>query len=97
VPIAPAQHEFDETKERFGTTNNTVNRMLIDLPAISLVLSIGAVLSPVFYGYLIFKMSDRFTTKSEFADYKIRADSDRQELKSGLIEINHDIKTLLQK
>lgn len=66
--------------------------MLENIPTI---LAIGAVVSPIFYGFLIFKMSDRFITRTEFQDFKTASTTDRAEMKTDIKEIKGDIKELI--
>lgn len=66
-------------------------------PIVTAILAIGSVISPVFFGYLIFKLSDRFVSRIDFQDYKTLATKQRDEMNDDMHEMREDIKTLLTK
>jgi len=54
---------------------------------VTLVLSIGTIVGPVVFGYILFRMTAYFVTKQQFEDYKILAQTERQFAHESLVRI----------
>jgi len=64
------------------------------MPVVTVILSIAALIGPVIFGFVLWKMQAVFVSKETFADYKNRAEEERREMKTALISIsksNNDI------
>ena len=64
---------------------------------VTMILALGTVIGPLFFGYLVFKLTQIFVTKTEFMEYKVRADGDRREMNEQLSRIGIDVTELLQR
>ena len=64
---------------------------------ISVLLAIGCAVSPIFFGYVMFKMGKVFLTKNEFDAYKEMANRDHLNITERLSTIERNTTTLLQR
>ncbi len=64
---------------------------------ITLILSIGSVISPILFGYLIWKMSQIFVSKEEFTNYKQSVAKEQDVINERLKKIEENTIELLQR
>ena len=57
------------------------------LETVTTILSIGTVVVPILFGYILFRMTSYFVTKQQFEDYKVLAHTERQYAHESLLRI----------
>lgn len=67
-----------------------------DLGQITTILSIGTIVSPIIFGFAMWKMTRFFVSKEEFNTYKDQASNDRSEARRQLERIADNVNRLLQ-
>lgn len=65
--------------------------------AVTIILAIGSVASPIIYGYVLWKMSEVFVSKTEFQDFKTTVEKKENATGETLKEINKNMIELLQR
>ena len=68
-----------------------------ELKTISVVLAIGSVLSPILFGFILWKVSQVFVSKTSFEEYKAQTSRDFGRIEVSLNEITHSTTELLQR
>jgi len=64
---------------------------------IVVILAIGGAITPMFFGFIYWKMSQMFVSKNDFDSFKIEQQTKHTENKEILHDINTDIKEILKK
>lgn len=67
------------------------------LNAVVIILSIGSIVCPILFGYIIWKMSQIFVTKDEFQTYKVTMEKENATYNQKLENIDNNILELLQR
>lgn len=62
---------------------------------VEIILAIGAVLSPLILGYVVWKLSTYFVSKEVFSSFQAQMQAQHSENKATFTTIENDIKTLL--
>lgn len=62
-----------------------------------MILAVGSVLSPLVFGYVMWRMSQIFVSKSEFNELKLDIERRESEINNSLTRINDNITELLQR
>ena len=62
-----------------------------------IILSIGAIVSPVIFGFSLWKMSQIFVTRESFNAFRDRANSERKEIETKLDRLEGHVLELLQR
>ena len=60
---------------------------MTSIETVTTILSVGTVLVPILFGYILFRMTSYFVTKQQFEDYKILAQTERQFAHESLVRI----------
>ena len=68
-----------------------------ELKIVSLILSIGSVVSPVLFGFILWKMSQVFVSKTEFNEYKSGNTRELEKIEESLGDIARSTQELLQR
>jgi hypothetical protein len=68
-----------------------------ELQLISLVLSIGTVVSPVLFGFTLWKMSQYFVNKASFDDHRRQMEVERATIMERVGRIDANVIDLLQR
>lgn len=56
---------------------------------ISLVLAVGAIITPIFFGFILYKLSQVFVTKTDFNQFKVDQEKNFNEFKAEQ-DVKHD-------
>jgi hypothetical protein len=67
------------------------------LNVVVVILSISAAVLPILFGYVVFRMSQVFVSKSEFLAYQQTLDKDNISLRKQIDEIDRNTIELLQR
>lgn len=67
------------------------------LSLLTLILGVGTAISPVVFGYILWRMSREFVTKEQFEEFKRDRHEAAVELNDRLKSMEADIKTLLRR
>jgi biopolymer transport protein ExbB/TolQ len=67
------------------------------MPAVTLVLSLAALIGPLVFGFAVWKMSQIFVSKESFEDFKHSSTNERGELRKQLQELSRDMIELLER
>lgn len=62
---------------------------------ITVILAIGAVVGPILFGFILWKMSNIFVTGREFDQYKSSSANDRSEMRRTLITIETNMAVVM--
>ena len=76
-----------------------MNTTAIDenLKLVSVILSIGTIICPIVFGYVLWKMNSLFVSKEEFIAFKNERSKEQDEMKLVLYKLQADISELLQR
>lgn len=64
---------------------------------VTILLSVGTIVTPVIFGFAMWKMTQVFVTKEQFTEYKAQAERERHEMYRQLERIENNITELLQR
>lgn len=64
---------------------------------IMVILSVGATACPIFFGFVLWRMSQVFVTRNEMAELKDQLANERKEMSRKLDHINDTMTELLQR
>ena len=68
-----------------------------DVSVVTVILSISTAVLPILFGYVVYRMSQIFITKSEFLAYQQNFEKDANALKEEIDEIKRNTLELLQR
>lgn len=61
------------------------------LNIVVVISSVGTLIGPIIFGFVIFKMLAIFVSKQQFEDYKVLAETERTNMKETLCRIERKI------
>ncbi len=61
------------------------------------MLAVATAVSPIIFGFALWKMSQHFVTKEQFQDWKIQTEIERADLRGRLAQIEKNTLELLQR
>lgn len=64
---------------------------------VTILLSFGTIVTPVIFGFAMWKMTQVFVTKEQFNDYKVQSERERHEMYRQLERIEMNVSELLQR
>lgn len=67
------------------------------LESVTQILAIGSILSPVIFGFVLWKISQIFVSKTEFSDFKRGIEAEKKETKENMKQVNDNLIELLQR
>lgn len=73
------------------------NQASVAINAVSLILAVGSVVSPIIFGFVLWKMSQIFVSKQEFNDFKQAVNLKDADTKGTMEKINDNMVELLQR
>lgn len=57
------------------------------LPYVTVILAISGIVSPILFGFCIWKLSQWFVSKESFSSYVLHAVEDRKDMKDSISEL----------
>lgn len=74
-----------------------VEQANVAIGVVSVILAAGSILSPLIFGFVLWKMSQIFVSKQEFGDFKKQIEDKDDDTKDTMDRINENMLELLQR
>lgn len=74
-----------------------VEQANVAIGVVSVILAAGSILSPLIFGFVLWKMSQIFVSKEEFGSFKMAVDKKDEDTKKTMENINNNMIELLQR